>query len=130
MITGLITTVICGLAIGIERELKGKPSGIKTSIFICLASYVYTRIGLEFEDPSRVISAILGGVGFIGSGVIILSRDKGNGLTSASIIWLTSSLGILCGMGFNKEASVLTALVVGIDIIATKLKGKFNDRKN
>jgi uncharacterized membrane protein YhiD involved in acid resistance len=76
--------IICGGLIGLERELKGKPAGIKTNILICLGASLYTAISIlismahaaqgQFFDPARIAAQIVPGIGFLGGGTIIQSR--------------------------------------------------------
>ena len=125
MIKGILITLLCGIIIGIERELKNKNAGIKTIVFIMLASFIFTHIGLIIEDRARVISQIISGVGFIGSGVIIFNRDTVNGLTSAAIIWLSSAIGVLNCLGMLTEGLLFSILIVGLDYGIDTLKRRF-----
>ncbi|MDB4330474.1 MgtC/SapB family protein [bacterium] len=124
-------SVICGILVGLEREIKKKDAGIKTTIFICLGACLFTFISLNIpgaNDSSRTIASIVSGVGFIGGGVIIFDSDKIMGLTSAAIMWMSAGIGVLCGLGFYFEALMSSFTVVfldfGFDLIKYLIKGK------
>jgi len=111
---GLAT--LLGGAIGLERELGGKPAGLRTNILICLGSVLYTHIsismmGANASDPTRVAGQIVTGVGFIGAGTILHARGAIVGLTSAATIWVVAAIGVALGSGYYLE-SVGTTLVV------------------
>src|SRR5262245_25591397 len=77
----LVMAVFMGGAIGVERELKGKPAGLRTNILICLGATLFTSLSLRFStvyhgDPARVAAQILTGVGFIGAGTILHTRGS------------------------------------------------------
>src|SRR5258706_5180521 len=97
------TALICGGLIGWERERKGKPTGLRTSILVCFGSVIYvmtTRFlndsyHLAALDPSRITSQIVVGVGFLGAGAILHSRATVTGLTSAGTIWVIAAIGVV-----------------------------------
>lgn len=120
----ILVCLLCGFIIGIEREIKGKDSGLKTLILVTIGSFVYVQVGISMGDPARVLSQITSGVGFIGSGVIILNKDKVSGLSSASIIWISAAIGALCAIGFLTKALGLSIGVALIDYIIDKIKFK------
>jgi putative Mg2+ transporter-C (MgtC) family protein len=100
----IIVATICGFLVGWEREAKNKFAGLRTNILICVGSAIFT-IGSFYAgtiyhvDPTRIISTIVTGVGFLGGGVIMIDRDKIIGITTAAFIWVISGVGILAGMG-------------------------------
>jgi putative Mg2+ transporter-C (MgtC) family protein len=106
---------VLGGAIGLERELGGKPAGLRTNILICLGSVLYTKLSITMAggmaDPTRVAAQIVTGVGFIGAGTILHARGAVVGLTSAATIWVVAAIGVALGAGFYLEACS-TALVV------------------
>jgi putative Mg2+ transporter-C (MgtC) family protein len=106
---------VLGGAIGLERELGGKPAGLRTNILICLGSVLYTKLSITMAsgmaDPTRVAAQIVTGVGFIGAGTILHARGAVVGLTSAATIWVVAAIGVALGAGFYLEACG-TALVV------------------
>lgn len=127
---------ILSLMIGLERELKKKPVGLKTSLVIASFSCLLTIISIETAyampardgvnitmDPLRLAAQVVSGIGFLGAGVILRrGNDSISGLTTAALIWGAAAIGIAVGAGFYIEA-VVTALIVlfGIEILAPLL---------
>jgi putative Mg2+ transporter-C (MgtC) family protein len=120
---GLAT--LLGGAIGLERELGGKPAGLRTNILICIGSVLYTHLSLAMltgstgaipagTDTTRVAAQIVTGVGFIGAGTILHARGAVVGLTSAATIWVVAAIGIALGSGYYLEGvgTTLAVLVV------------------
>jgi putative Mg2+ transporter-C (MgtC) family protein len=112
-------SVLLGGAIGLERELAGKPAGLRTNILICVGATLFTlmSIQLAFEgpghgDPTRVAAQIATGVGFIGAGTILHARGAVTGLTSAATIWVVAAIGMAVGAGAYIDALGTTALVM------------------
>lgn len=99
--------VILGGAIGMERELKGKPAGLRTNILICLGAALLTDVsmniglinGARMGDPARLAAQIVSGVGFLGAGTIMQGSGMVTGLTSAATIWVVAAIGITIGAG-------------------------------
>lgn len=137
----VILSMICGGLIGLERELKSKPAGIKTNILICLGSAIYTSVSVliattltggqtaeHFGDPGRVAAQIVPGIGFLGGGAIIQARGTIVGLTTAATIWVVASLGIVIGLGYHDVAvvlSVMTVLIlVGVSYFEDRVLGR------
>jgi len=118
-ILGLLFAVILGGAIGLEREINGKPAGLRTNIIICLGATAFTlvarRLGLEFHSPDapgRIAAGIVAGVGFLGAGALIQEGSGVHGLTTAAGIWLVASIGVACGMGYYLLAVLTTFLAL------------------
>lgn len=97
----LIVATIVGLTIGFLR--RGQPAGIRTVGLICIGSTLFTLIALNpvlnNSDPTRIISQIISGIGFIGAGVIWKSSNRVGGLTSAATVWMVAAVGINIGLG-------------------------------
>jgi len=108
--------VLLGGIIGFERELKGKPAGLRTNILICMGAALYTALSFHLSegrgDPARVAAQILPGVGFIGAGTILHTRGSVTGLTSAATIWIVAAIGMALGSRAYVDAVGTTALVV------------------
>lgn len=126
--TAILVAVLCGGIIGLERQLRGKPVGIRTASLIILGTYFFVATSLMFDenlvDPSRVIGQVITGVGFLGAGVM-LSRDGAVlGVTSAATIWVLASIGVMISAGFlitAIKASILIVLILyGVDLIESK----------
>lgn len=112
----LLLAVLYGGAIGLERELKRKPAGLRTNILICVGSALFTQLSIAVAgaagDPARIAAQIVTGVGFIGAGTILHTRGQVSGLTSAATIWLVAAIGVAIGAGAVLEATGATLLVV------------------
>ena len=119
---GLAT--LLGGAIGIERELGGKPAGLRTNILICIGSVLYTHLSLSMlagpngvpvgTDTTRVAAQIVTGVGFIGAGTILHARGAIVGLTSAATIWVVAAIGVALGSGYYAEGIATTLVVLAV----------------
>lgn len=121
IILRLGAAALIGGAIGLNRDLHHKPSGLRTLSLVALGSALATlAVSQSTSDPtaiSRVIQGLITGVGFLGAGVIIhdSGSNKVHGLTTAASIWVTACLGAVCGMGYWSlvvSASMLIALIL------------------
>ena len=114
----LALAVLLGGAIGLERELSGKPAGLRTNVLICMGATLFTALSLKLSlgrgDPARVAAQILPGVGFIGAGTILHARGSVTGLTSAATIWVVAAIGMALGSGDYIEALGAALLVMVI----------------
>lgn len=108
MLLGKLTlAVVLGGAIGLERELKAKPAGLRTNILICMGATLLTHVsitmvmqnGTRVGDPARLAAQIISGVGFLGAGTIMQGSGMVTGLTSAATIWVVAAIGIAIGAG-------------------------------
>lgn len=131
-------SAVLGLIIGLERELKRKPVGLKTSLVMSIVSCILTIVSIEsaylFEkasnitmDPLRLAAQIVSGIGFLGAGVILRrENDSISGLTTAALIWGAAGIGITVGAGFYTEAVIaVILLMISVEFIPflTKLIG-------
>ena len=115
-----------GMIIGLERELKRKPVGLKTSLVISIVSCLLTIVSIESAykfphddqinitmDPLRLAAQIVSGIGFLGAGVILRrGNDSISGLTTAALIWGAAGVGIAVGAGYYLEAFAGVALLI------------------
>lgn len=121
-----------GLVIGLEREIKRKPVGLKTSLVISIVSCLLTIISIEAAykfpgseqvniqmDPLRLPAQIVSGIGFLGAGVILRrGNDSISGLTTAALIWGAGGIGIAVGAGYYIEALTgVTLLLISVKFI-------------
>jgi len=115
---------LCGALIGIERQLRGKPAGIRTSMLICFGTMLFVRLGSEVVgssgDSSRVLGQVVTGVGFIGAGVMLAREGLVRGVTSAAVIWTLAAIGAQVGFG-RYSSAVASALVVLIVLSGVQL---------
>jgi putative Mg2+ transporter-C (MgtC) family protein len=118
--TGEIPTILlavcCGTTIGLERQLKHKPAGLRTNILICLGAAVFTiiseRMAGERDAITRIAAQIVTGVGFLGAGAVIQDRGGIHGLTTAATIWMVASIGMACGAKFYLLAVISTVIAI------------------
>src|SRR5262249_36550183 len=92
-----------GAALGVEREYRQKPAGLRTNILIALGSSLFTIIALNFGrsggSPDRIVAQVVTGIGFVGGGAILRSRTSVHGMTTAATIWVNAAIGIAAGTG-------------------------------
>jgi len=123
------TAVLCGGLIGIERQLRGKAAGIRTSILICLGTALFVSLGASIPndrvDPTRVLAQVVSGIGFLGGGVILARKGLIVGVTSAAVIWVLAALGAMIGFGHLAATVVLTLVTLAILIGVELLEGAF-----
>lgn len=105
IIVKLVLAAALGGLVGLERELRGKPAGLRTNMFICAGSALFTILSelmaLQWGgDATRVASQIIPGIGFIGAGSIIRAQGAVRGLTTAATIFVLASVGMAVGSGF------------------------------
>ena len=125
----VLAAVLCGGMIGIERQFRGKPIGIRTSILICLGTQIFVRLGTSFShpiaDPTRVLGQVVTGVGFLGAGVILARGHILTGVTSAAVVWVLAAIGSAIGVDRLAEAIALAILSVCILIGVRMLEKAF-----
>jgi putative Mg2+ transporter-C (MgtC) family protein len=123
------TAILCGAIIGIERQLRGKAAGIRTSILICLGTAIFVALGASLApgtaDPTRVLAQVVSGIGFLGGGVILARKGLVTGVTSAAVIWVLAALGAMIGLGHLRATMVLTLATLGILLGVELLEGAF-----
>lgn len=134
----VVISILCGGLIGLERELKNKPAGVKTNILICLGSTLYTIISLLIAqsfsdtgyhgDPARIGAQIVSGIGFLGAGAIMQSRASVIGLTTAATIWVVAAIGMCIGSGYPVVAFVFTMTVLFTLLAVDRIENKFIGR--
>lgn len=137
IIVKLCLTAILGLIIGIEREIRRKPVGLKTSLVISIVSCLLTIVSMETSylvaasenanitmDPLRLAAQIVSGIGFLGAGVILRKENETiSGLTTAALIWGAAGVGITVGANFYFEAIVGVAfLILSVEVIPVLMK--------
>jgi putative Mg2+ transporter-C (MgtC) family protein len=122
-----LAAVACGLIVGIERQRREKPAGLRTLTLVCLGSAVFTMLSFAFTttsgDSGRVAAQIVTGIGFVGAGVILHGRRMVTGLTTAATIWVAAAVGMAVGAGYVMAGIGLSLLVnrllVGIFLYET-----------
>lgn len=126
----IFLAVLLGGLIGLERELKGKPAGLRTTILICLGSTLFMMLsskvaqmaGSQEADPARIASGIVTGIGFLGAGSIFRGEGTVQGLTSAATIWVVGALGLAIGCGHYVLAIGVTIIILLILSVLGRLE--------
>ena len=131
-----MATILGGL-IGLNRDMHGKPAGLRTLGLVGLGAALVTLAVLNFDPShpvptdaiSRVIQGVLAGVGFLGAGVI-MRDDSGHvhRLNTAASIWVTAALGVTCGLGAWVAAAITTVLVFALLTVGTLVDHNFYGR--
>jgi putative Mg2+ transporter-C (MgtC) family protein len=125
--------VLAGAALGLNRDLHGKPTGIRTLALVGLGSAVAVMAVSDSHDVSavgRVIQGILTGIGFLGAGVIIRNTEgrQIHGLTTAACAWLTACIGVTCGAGEWRIVLVSVFLAFLVLIVGGPLEKALHSR--
>ncbi|WP_260703772.1 MgtC/SapB family protein [Edaphobacter flagellatus] len=115
--TRLLTASLLGGVIGVEREWRHKPSGLRTNMLLCVGCAFFTMLsavlaGDTNPDKGRVASNIVQGIGFLGAGIILHTRARVVGLTSAATVFVVASIGMACGAGLYIEAVLATVITL------------------
>ena len=110
----IFISVILGLFIGAEREYRNKSAGLRTFILVCFGSCLFTILSIKIgvNDPDRLAANIITGIGFLGAGVIFKGDNKIDGITTATTIWATASIGMAVGSGYVYLSLTGTVLVL------------------
>src|ERR1700759_5349879 len=116
----ILVVLLCG-AVGLERETRDQPAGVRTHVLVGMGAAVFTLIsaygfsgihGAAPIDPSRVAAQVVTGVGFLGAGAIIHQGLAVRGLTTAAAVWISAAIGMSAGIGFSSLALPGTAVVL------------------
>jgi len=126
---GIAASTLAGAVIGLERQVAGKPVGIRTASLICLGTYMFVRLGAALHgddaDPTRVLGQVVTGIGFLGAGVMMTREGTIHGVTSAASIWALAAIGAAVGLGYHGVAFVVPLIVVGILLGVSYLERSF-----
>lgn len=132
-IPAILLAVCCGAAIGLERQLRRKPAGLRTNILICLGAAVFTiiseRMAGDKDSITRIAAQIVTGVGFLGAGAVIQDRGGIHGLTTAATIWLVASVGMACGAKLYLLAVISTLIAIIVLVGLGQLEKHFGRSK-
>lgn len=125
IIVPLLTALLIGGIIGLERSSNGRPAGFRTHSLVCVASSLlmlvtthqlalmqHVPIDAIRIDPTRMAQGIMTGIGFLGAGVVMKEKLTIRGLTTAASIWMTSALGVMLGLGFYAPAIAATLITL------------------
>ena len=126
----LLLAAAIGGVLGAEREMRRKSAGFRTNILIAIGSCVFTLVGMSFPsgDPARVTAQIVTGIGFLGGGAILHSKDGVHGLTTAAMIWVNAALGAAVGVGHMRLAMMGGAMTLAVLLILGPLEREIEER--
>src|SRR5579872_1663574 len=124
LLAKLLLAMVLGGAIGVEREISGKPAGLRTNILICVGAALFTHLSIEiaeigfspdshpFGDTTRIAAQIVSGIGFLGAGAILHGEGAIIGLTTAATVWVVAAVGMAIGAGAYADATGATVVIV------------------
>lgn len=118
----ILLAIGAGLMIGVEREFKGKDAGLKTNMLVSVGSCVFVFLSLQFQggesfDPTRVLSQVVTGIGFLGAGVIIKNGANVQGLTTAATVWCSAAAGCIAAFYLVMDLLLFTGTVVFVNML-------------
>jgi putative Mg2+ transporter-C (MgtC) family protein len=120
----IVVSIILGICIGAERQIHKHNAGIRTFTLICLGSTLAMILSDSFSDsdPSRIAAQVVSGISFLGAGIIMHSKDRVYGLTTAACTWITSIVGLTVGHGMYIEATFVTFIMISLLSILSRWK--------
>ena len=128
----IVLAILCGVVIGLDRELKGKAAGLRTCIIVCLGAAIFSSLAfLSFKnnpgigDPMRVIAQVVSGIGFLGAGVIFRGQNSVSGMTTGAILWLMGAIGCMIGVELYVSALAVSVACVSIIVFIGGLESMF-----
>ena len=121
-----------GAAIGLEREYRQKPAGLRTNMLIALGSALFTIVSIAMAQgggtPDRITAQIVTGIGFLGGGAIIRSGTSVHGMTTAATIWVNAAIGMAAGAGEFTTATSATVLTLVVLAVLPPIESYFERR--
>jgi putative Mg2+ transporter-C (MgtC) family protein len=121
-----------GAALGVEREYRQKPAGLRTNILIAIGSALFTVVSISMTartgDPSRVAGQIVTGIGFLGGGAIMRNRNTVHGMTTAATIWVNAAIGVAAGAGEYAIATFAAGLTLVVLVLLPPVETYFERR--
>ena len=130
ILTRILSALLLGFIIGLEREMTNKYAGLRTNILVCLGACIFTIISIYgfptfadgdnvivsqatgVRDTARIAAQVVTGIGFIGGGTVLRHGANVFGLTTAATLWCTAAIGVLCASGFILEAISGTVIIL------------------
>lgn len=117
--TDACVALVLGSLIGLERQVRQHPAGLRTNALVCLGAALFvsvSRLVGDTNSPTRVASYVVSGVGFLGGGVILRDGLNVKGIDTAATLWCSAAAGVLAGMGFPLEATIGAAMILAINL--------------
>src|SRR5206468_3055719 len=126
----LVLAAALGGAIGLEREYRRKPAGLRTNMLISLGSALFAVLSIELGaaagSPDRVAAQVVTGIGFLGAGAILRSGGNVRGLTTAATIWVNAAIGMAAGIGAYAVATGAAAITIVVLALLPAIEGLFD----
>jgi putative Mg2+ transporter-C (MgtC) family protein len=128
----LVLAAALGGAIGLEREYRHKPAGLRTNMLIAIGSALFAllslQIGTAAGSPDRVAAQVVTGIGFLGAGAILRSGENIHGLTTAATIWVNSAIGMAAGVGAYGAAYAGAGITLAVLLFLPLMERMFERR--
>jgi putative Mg2+ transporter-C (MgtC) family protein len=132
LILRILVSVILGAIIGYEREISHKPAGLRTHMFVCMGSCLFTIASFFMipenasgsADVTRIAAGVVAGISFIGAGSIIALRGDVKGLTTAASLWVMAAIGLMVGMGnylLPIVATIISYIILRLDRLEKRI---------
>src|SRR6202790_4702606 len=126
----LLLAAALGGIIGLERQLRHKPAGLRTNMFICFGATMFTvlskQLGGVESDSARIAAQIIPGIGFIGAGSILHAKNSVIGLTTAATLFVVASIGMAAGGGLYLTACFATLIILIALVVLGRMESTFN----
>jgi putative Mg2+ transporter-C (MgtC) family protein len=118
-----------GATLGLEREWRQKPAGLRTNILIALGAALFTILSLRLgTDTGRIAAQIVTGIGFLGAGAILRSGENVHGMTTAATIWVNAAIGMAAGAGEFSTAAIATVVTLIVLVVLPPIEAFFERR--
>ena len=128
----LLVAAVLGAVLGLEREYRRKPAGLRTNILIAIGSALFTIVSIALGNaagsPDRVAAQIVTGIGFLGGGAILRSGMDVHGMTTAAAIWVNAAIGMAAGAGELGLATATTTLTLVVLVVLPPIEAYFERR--
>lgn len=133
LIVRLLVAAGLGAAIGLEREFRQKPAGLRTNILIAVGSALFTTASLMIAQehggsPDRIAAQVVTGIGFLGGGAILRSGKNVHGMTTAATIWVNAAIGMTAGAGAYTVAATATLITLIVLMVLPPIERYFEQR--
>ena len=134
LIKRLCLSALLGSVLGLEREWRGKPAGLRTNILIAMGSTLFTMMSIDVStgsggDSTRIASGIVTGIGFLGAGAIMRTGAGIKGLTTAAMIWVNAAIGVAVGGGEHRVAVIATVVALVVLVVLDPVERALTRRR-
>jgi putative Mg2+ transporter-C (MgtC) family protein len=128
----LLLAAALGAVLGLEREYRQKPAGLRTNMLIALGAALFTVVSVTISGPDgsadRIAAQIVTGIGFLGGGAILRDRGSIHGMTTAATIWVNAAIGMAAGSGQRAVAAAATAMTLVVLVVLPPIESYFERR--